>query len=242
MIVVGILRDLSKHIEKAAAIAVEDLQEGIVETEPSLTDRFIGAMEGRLSTLEIGGYRFKIRTLRDRGRGAPEHEFGADLVGVLDVDIPSYKVSKGFLAQAKLANKGEITVKLPGSCPGYEYPEITVSIPRDPSSSRLVSQCKQMLSVTPDSYVFVYSQFGIFVIPASAITSIAPGSCRPVYSKRIGGFFMEHMMSFIGDLGLEATSDDALRSCRERTNARYAMLLEMRAIERAHRWVTAAFP
>ena len=97
---------------------------------------------------------WNARTLRTgRGRAAEEKRHGADLMGVLDINIPNYHVTKGFLAQAKLAE-----------------PERALS-KRD--WKRLHDQCETMLRRTPDSFVWVYSkQKGIRIFPAISVVEL----------------------------------------------------------------------
>ena len=110
MIITRTVRRITDKITEAERIVTDDFKEGAIETEPSLTDRFLGAV--KMSFGENGfraeGYQINVRTLGDRGRNAPEHEFGADFVCILDINIPNYNLSKGFLAQAKIAVKKKL--------------------------------------------------------------------------------------------------------------------------------------
>jgi len=49
--------------------------------------------------------------LRDRSRNAPEHRFGADFCGVLDIRFRNFEQSKGFLSQAKREGHGIFITK-----------------------------------------------------------------------------------------------------------------------------------
>ena len=74
-------------VESAERLAVLGLTDGTVETEPTLTDRFLGGLQHAVSNdgLRMQGYRMRLRTLRDRGPNAPEREFGADLASISTV-------------------------------------------------------------------------------------------------------------------------------------------------------------
>ena len=97
---------------------------------------------------------WNARSLRtSRGRAAEEKHHGADLMGVLDINIPNYHVTKGFLAQAKLAEPGRHFSK-------GEW-------------NRLHDQCETMLRRTPESFVWVYSkERGIRIFPAISVVEL----------------------------------------------------------------------
>src|SRR5262245_11127220 len=92
------------------------MKAGEIETEPSLTDRFLGgidvAFEGD-SRLE--GVTLRSRTMRPSGPHAPEAEFGADLAIILHVAVEGCRLSKGLLVQAKWAGRSEFTIDTEGA-------------------------------------------------------------------------------------------------------------------------------
>ena len=112
MVITGIINSITEKISSAEKTTIRHLSEQAIETEPSLTDRFLGAIDNVFESngFETNGFLIKSRTLRDRGRNAPEHEFGPDFISVLNINISSYSLSKGFLVQAKLAGKEEISI------------------------------------------------------------------------------------------------------------------------------------
>ena len=75
-----------------------------METEPSITDRFLNELE---RIFEQQGKKenivFRARTLRDRGPHAPEHRFGADFCGVLDIRFRDFK-QKAFCPKQRWKN------------------------------------------------------------------------------------------------------------------------------------------
>lgn len=215
---------IANKIFDAEQIVVSGLREKEIETEPSLTDRFLGAVKMTFhdNGFVTQGYRIRVRTLRDRGNNAPEHEFGPDFVSILDINIPNYSLSKGFLVQAKLAGKEEFQIIGKGNYP------VQIRLPAK-GKSRLVTQCEQMLNITPDSFIFVYSEIGIYVVPAITIVSIASnGTPEKTHAKTLKQFYRDHIMSFIGDKKINAFDDHMLRLQRDTTSANSAMLLQMR--------------
>lgn len=215
-------------VEAAEHNVIRGLEDGLIETEPSLTDRLLGGLEVAFNSPQRGlradRFDLKLRTLRDRGPNAPEREFGADLVWIFDVKIPSCTLAKGALIQAKWAGRGGVTI---GSGNNHRT-EISVSVSnRDPSTpTSLFAQCVSMLSITSESYVFVYSLDGVFVVPAISVVSLACGG-RPtvVYSKTLRHFVSDFLQCFCGDGLLNATDDDTLRNVRDRCRARSALML-----------------
>lgn len=213
--------------------SVEALREGRVEHEPAMTDRMLGTIEeivnhashtrdeanravlpsdsdtgqtvGELPDLnEDVRVRWHAKTLTDRGRGSQESIFGADFAGVLDIQLDDYKVSKGFLAQAKLIRAGGRI-----------------------NRKDLVKQCEQMLGLSPASYVFLYSKRGVRVVPAVAIVG-ASGYHNDCYDRSAKRFFEEHLACFIGDGALNVAGPEGLESLRERATARSALLIQGR--------------
>ena len=106
------VRKIAREIADAANGAINAYKEARVEEEPQVTDRILGAIEDRIQNQRFGdvvqqrfdGVVWNARTLRTgRGVAAEESRHGADLMGVLDIEISGYSAKKGFLAQAKKA-------------------------------------------------------------------------------------------------------------------------------------------
>jgi hypothetical protein len=196
----AIIREAAAHIAGAAGGTVEALVEGRVEHEPAFTDRMLGRIEAAMEGYVRKGVRWSAKTLTDRGRSSQEREFGADFAGVLNIDLEDYKVNKGFLAQAKTI---EPRVRVPPA-------EI----------QRMVVQCEQMLSHTPDSFLFLYSTLGIFVVPAVSIVGGHFSNPHDLYARSLSRFYEEHFECFIGDREISSPSPQMLDALRERLRVR----------------------
>lgn len=186
------VRRIAREISDAAEGAFESYRDGSVVEEPQVTDRILGAVRERIRNRRIGNVVWKARTLRTgRGVAAEEKRHGADLMGVLDIDLDGYKAKKGFLAQAKRAEPYRT----------FESKEW----------KRLLSQCKTMLDRTPDSFVLVYSILnGIRIFPANAVIELGSRQIFDLYDRSVSSFFESHLQCFIGDRRLNSTNIETL--------------------------------
>ena len=187
---------LSQHAE------IRGREEEITaQLKSEITQQMVDRVQANLNGEVIHGVQFAVQVFRR----AQEHDVGADLMGVLQIETPTDSVRKVFLAQAKVCNWGT------DSWGNH------VAICRD---SRLRGQMINMLDRTSDSFAFFYTAVGIFVVPAFQIilTSGNRISTDEVYFHRISQFYKEHFKCFIGDqriappsitpLDLEQLSED----------------------------------
>lgn len=101
---------------------------------------------------------------------------------------------------------------------------------QDPKS--LFSQCRQVLAVTPDSYVLIYGINGIYVVPASSVVSLAnDGEPHGVHMKLLRWFMADFLNSFIGDLRVSAYDDESLRRARDINLANYGVMFQIEDAE-----------
>ncbi len=210
-------------MQRAEDNIIQGIKDERIETEPSVTDRFLREIE--LIFEEHGereNIRFRARTLRDRGPNAPEREFGADFCGVLDVNLPEFDQTKGFLSQAKWERNG---IEVNRGRWGFAG----VTFNQNQEFQRLKEQANNMLSVTPDSFVIVYSKDGFVVVPASGVQGL--NQKAQIYGKPVDRFFKEFLMCFIGDPRLTAHDDGTLRRLRDKTESRSAILFEIKRLE-----------
>jgi hypothetical protein len=203
-----IVRDAAAHVADAAERVSGALRAGRIEQEPAFTDRMLGAIEEAMRDYHAKGVSWTAKTLTDRGRNAQEHRHGADFAGVLSIDLPEFKVKKGFLAQAKMLEPR-------AGMPKSEF-------------HRMKGQCEAMLTQTPDSFVFLYSRDGVTVVPAVSVVSSEPRNPHELYSRSISRFYEEHFESFIGDRRVNAPTPAMLEELRRGVDARSLLYLEAR--------------
>lgn len=221
MIVKGIIRRFGEIVNQVEQAILERFVDGGLETEPSITDRFLGMLERALKEFESrDGVMFRARTLRDRGPSAAEQTFGADFCGVLSVDLPEFQQRKGFLSQAKREGGG-IEVNRTG------YRAIKINFSKNKEFTRLEDQTEKMLGITPDSFITVYSQSGIYVVPACDIHALQASNVE-VYGKRIGSFLKEFLLCYVGDTRLTAYDDDTFRELVKKTKSRTGIMFQLK--------------
>jgi hypothetical protein len=199
------VRGVARHIADAIDQSVVALREGRVEHEPAMTDRMLGAIEQSLSGFHHKSIFWTAKTLTDRGPRSQESKFGADFMGVLNIRLPDFMVSKGFLAQAKLIRNGSAG-----------------------NLDELKRQCEKMLGISPDSFVFLYAPDAVRVVPAVSVvgSSLDP---QQLYRRSAQRFFEEHLQCFIGDRNINAPNADALDKLQNILQVRRTILIEAKA-------------
>jgi hypothetical protein len=205
----GIIREVAQRIGDAAVATCRSLEVTEVEQEPAFTDRFLGRLDQTVEGFTKHGIVWRSKTLTDRGPGAQEHEFGADFLGVLDIDIPGERVQKGFLAQAKLAYQGRPLTR-------SEF-------------VRLQAQARDMLDISPVAFVFGYSTTNVIVVPATAIIASSERNLHRYHHRGVSSFFEEHLACFIGDYHLRAATRAQLDHLLAERRVRKGLLLTARA-------------
>jgi hypothetical protein len=174
---------LAERIQDAASTTVESRNNGWVEQEPQFTDRLLGRIEDAVNKFDrAGDVQWRARTLTDRGPSAEEHRFGADFLGVFEATSSGLSIAKGFLSQAKNLEEGS---KL-----------------KSAELARLRQQCRSMLRLTPDAYVFLYGRKGVRVVSAVAVLGSGEQRLDELGPKSIKVFFYDHFRCFIGDPSL----------------------------------------
>jgi hypothetical protein len=196
------VREVANQIAEAASGAIDAYREKRIEQEPAFTDRMLGGIEERLKNKKIKGICWNAKTFTDRGIRSQESLYGADFMGVLRIDLPDYKIKKGFLAQAKIIKNGVVD-----------------------DVKRLREQCEKMLSLSPQSFVFFYDEQNIRIVPAHSVMA-SNDNYFPLYSKSLQKFFEEHLKSFIGDTRIGSADIKVLYKLQSEHVVRSILLVE----------------
>jgi hypothetical protein len=128
---------------------------------------------------------------RGTSKVTEEPDSGADIVMVFDSDCPDMEVRKGLLVQAKIR--------------GVDHRFV------ETGEKKLVQQCRNMLNITGQSYVFVYTPEGIFCFRASDVKGNEWSSFRRKDGMTIDEFFMQFFRCEIGDRTLQDINQESFK-------------------------------
>ena len=176
-------------------------EEITAQLKSEITLRMLNRVQAALNGAEMHGVQFAVQVFRRR----QESHVGADLMGALQIDTPTDSVRKVFLAQAKVCRSDTNSWRHP------------IAICNDP---RLKDQARSMLRLTSDSFVFLYTDQKVFVVPALQV-ALTPGnrvSTDDIYAHEIGRFYEEHFKCFVGDQRLsppDSATIDLEQLCEE---------------------------
>ncbi|MGP0059227.1 MAG: hypothetical protein ACLPID_08080 [Beijerinckiaceae bacterium] len=183
-------REAARRAEDAVNRAMKRLSRPMRVHEDDLTGVLVGNLESELEGV-IGELEWETHIMTHRaGVAAEEKRFGADILIHVQLRSPNFRYSKGVLVQAKRAE-----------------PESELS-PRN--FSDLQSQCDKMLNVTPASYVFDYSKWGM---RCGSAMNIRGSNNRDLYGQCAWTsyrFFLELFRCQIGDQRITSADPDDL--------------------------------
>ncbi|MBO6667796.1 hypothetical protein [Parvibaculum sp.] len=221
-------RQFGEKIASALERVARDIAEGDAVHEDPTSGQIAGRIKEALVDFETetiawqttvaegskGRGKLHARSLTSKVVGSEEDYFGADLVICLDIETPETSVRKGFFVQSKSLSFGRhMTKKM---------------------NDELREQCRKMVSVTAASIVFLYSEHGIHVVPASAVLA---SQHRDIYSLSTWSakvLFHDFSICWFGDPYIQATDPKSLESLRRITRAREALLFRGRPNSRPY--------
>lgn len=217
----GIIKQIGDEMRSAAdEVAKRVLNDygDLIGREEEITAQIRGeinrhlldAVSRRLNGQKIKGCKISVATLKKK----QEHSAGADLAGVIEIHVAGRAISKAFLAQAKIGTestgqRGQITARA--------------------NSKDVVKQAEDMLKISSDSFIMIYSASGIACVPALQValagSNIIDTASHPFHS--FGAFFEEFFKCFIGDhqIAPEALGAKTLEDYAERLRAHSAFKL-----------------
>lgn len=212
----GIIKKIGRVIKEAShELTSSEVIQPIVEkkgsvqaNEEKITDNLenrvnlalIERIKDKLNGEKIKGVNINIDTFSRK----EEKKIGADLAGVLEIDLGTgVKLKKVFLAQAKVC-------KITGKDPKTRTFFMSTNDPNVPK------QARDMLKLTSDSFFFLYTDKGIYIVPALEVDlyNQVPRSPKltidttDIYYKSIGTFFEDFFRCFIGDHKIGSTYKD----------------------------------
>ncbi|MFL6109404.1 MAG: hypothetical protein ACJ72L_20770 [Marmoricola sp.] len=246
MLSVDVLDELATAVQAAESDLLDLLADDEVRQEDDITSRLSQGI--RLFATQVDDVRITMNVIDGVGRGAAESTVGADIIGAVSIDVDGATVRKGFLAQAKMAGSDGLFFRPTGvnGTGGLDYSH---AISRGPSAApapvagifsgtvevtrprgRLPKQCRKMLGITPDSFVFVYDSAQIAVCSATAVvahSNATQGTRHPLGTKTLSDFFINLADCFIGDLDLGSASQAAVVDQARQLRARTALYMSI---------------
>lgn len=196
------INDLQNHINRAVDKVFQDVVNDfpkIQGREEEITSQFRGEInrhliyeiEKSLGGINLGDFKIDVYTYSKK----QEKKVGADIAGILEIDYGSKSLKKAFLAQSKVCHP--VKIKLPKGT----VPKGSTTSYYESNNSLILKQAKDMLNITSDSFFFLYTKSGCFVIPALHVDAIGKNKVNTVdfHYKNLGNFYSEFFQCFIGD-------------------------------------------
>jgi hypothetical protein len=185
---------ISRFADRGTDGREEDISSQLVA---EITGHLLEEIKKRICEIRVNGIEFDAVIYKKK----TENAVGADIAGAVTYNGFGQNQTKVFLVQSKVAKSAK---KAKGN-------KIRIKA-RDP---RLLKQCENMLKITPAAFVFVYSEFGVHVIPAVEIVVSGKSviDTNVLYYKELGDFYEEVYKCFIGDsaLGRAYRDDEMMR-------------------------------
>jgi len=173
------MREAARAASSAVTAAMKDYATGGIIDEPDITPYLKGRLDAELQGRH-GDLVWKSTVVRHgSGRAAEENWTGADMIFHVSVDTPTVKYAKGVLIQAKRVSKNMLMSR-------DKYGE-------------LVDQCKKMLAISSDSFVFDYTKS---TMRCGAANRIVGSTSRELYDLcgwTAYRFFLEFFRCPVGD-------------------------------------------
>jgi len=190
-------RSAASKLAFAATNTMQDMARGGLPQEPEVTAALVVRFKDALNGHTKSGITWSAKILSSHGPKTEEKEFGADFLGVLRLELEGCSIIKGFLAQAKRQEPGRALSTV--------------------DWDRLKKQCEKMLSFSAESFVFVYSLNGVFMIPAIGVSACSNSEdLHTLHPKTTSQFYKEHFQCFIGERRIDQTSHRVLEDLRYR--------------------------
>lgn len=200
-------------LTRATGRTVRDFAKGKIRHEEPFSDELCGRLKETLEDFETpnvlwqvdladgeGSARFSANTLSKYGE---ERAFGADVVMVLDIDVPGYKTLKGILIQSKILELGDDLSKA--------------------ERNRLVGQCKQMLEISQESFVFLYGSHAVVPLSAQAVVAANGENLHELAVWDISMVYLDFAICWKGDTKIQATDRASLEALRASLQAKVAV-------------------
>jgi hypothetical protein len=201
------LQLLCEKIRHRADLTAKKISKGRAGDEPDVSGQFCGRLaevingfevrlmpsfglgSSRPSGTELSAFALsdkdevvQMRQTQRTGGLKEERESGADIIVVYQSETAGIKAHKGFLAQAKAESVSK-----------RGFVKITAH------KSDFERQCSDMLVVTDDAYVFLYTEKGLLCYHASMYKELARNGLPVEEAMNAGDIFYDFLKCRIGD-------------------------------------------
>lgn len=203
--------DAMKSAAELVANIDRDVRRKLVRVtgrEERYTEKFVTLLDERLDGFSEGGLSWKVATHVSDKQSGQETATGSDLFVSVTMDIDGLFVQKGFQAQAKI-NKNK---------------KFGLSVD---SKSRLLTQCKAMLSNSESSFVFAYGEQDTKILSANSVLEAGKNSITKLRTQRTEDFFYDFFICRTGDRKLFAKDARELQAQVERLHKDAAALISV---------------
>lgn len=189
-----ILNTLTRRIEEATEAVADDVirmhgelaareEEITAQIRSEITLHLMERLKEKIDEKHLHGMFFNVYTFTKK----QESKIGADLAGIVQITMDDHTIKKGFLAQAKVALHSERDRRH----------RIGASV----RNKDILKQTKLMRKITQQSYIFLYTEFGVQVVSTANITENKIDTDDHYYLS-LGDFYGNICKCFAGDTQL----------------------------------------
>ena len=165
--------------DRAVRAAMLDYQSGFHQQEDAITGVMLGRIVSGIEALDTPGFRWTASILTNKGAGAEEKTFGADILIHVQMNTPTDNYSKGVLVQVKRLEPGK---------------KLALADHQD-----LVEQCDRMLGHSSAAFVFDYARRGMRCGSAARVRGSSRRDLYDICNWTPFRFFLELFRCPIGD-------------------------------------------
>lgn len=228
-----IAEEIALGLTAAAEKVAEEYAEGDIGDEDDFSSQLCGRLKEKIDNAVFTGdiappagehpgragepgsrrrsVRLRARHLTSRGPGAEEPKIGADIVMVLDIDLPEFQNTKGILIQAKRLERDK----------RFTHKE----------ADRLRGQCEDMLKLTPASYVFMYATDGVTPFSANSVFASRLRTPYQITTYPLKWFFHDFAICWIGDNRIQAADQNSMKAFLEQHSVPNGLLFSASEVE-----------
>jgi hypothetical protein len=195
----------AKAIEDAILAVAQKQADGDIGNELDFNSRLVARIGNSIDGFEAPSSTWRTTAIISGREGSEETPMGSGLVMTADIQTPTYAIQKSMLIQTR---RLEPTQKM-----------------RTREHQWLKKQCADMLDLSADSFVFLYSPSKVTVVSAAAVEASNLSKLHDLYLYSPNILFEDFFLCWQGDPRLKANTKEDLAQLRTRARADSAILL-----------------